>query len=428
VPSYAFFALGLAGTGLALMFALAHQALRSFSRSRLEEALEHRGRAHHLERLFRHQDALLETTRALHLLSLVAMVVLLEAWSLDHFGSSLAGWLVGAGLSAVVATILTGAVPTAWAKCSAEGILVHTLPLLQSVRAAFAPCQRVLGIFETLVCRLAGVPNRPETYSDIEEELVSVADVGEREGALEEEQKDMIANVIKFKRTDASQIMTPRTDITSIDATQTVDEARRIIAASGFSRIPATRGNLDTIVGILYAKDLLSPTPQDAAEPQCVGDVMRKPLFVPETKRLDELLRDFQANQVHIAVVLDEYGGTAGLVTIEDVVEEIVGEIVDEYEPEPAQPIRRVGQQSYQVEARVHIDELNEELDLDLPEHEDYETIGGFVLSRLGYIPKAGEALEQDGLAITVLEADQRRIARLRIDIAEAPGAAGEDE
>jgi len=419
VPSYVFVALGLGSAGLALFFSLAHQALGACSRPRLEEVLEHRGRADHLDRLFRHQEALLQTTRALHLASLVAMAVLLEAWSLGRFGHGPAGWLVGAALSALAAVTLGGAVPAAWAKCSAEGILAFTLPVLQAVRVVFAPCRRVLGIVHTLVRRLAGVPDRTETRSEIEEALVSAADAGERKGALEEEQREMIANVIKFTRTDASQIMTPRTDIVSIDAGADLATARRVIADSGFSRIPATDGNLDTIAGILYAKDLLIPPAAGTDADRGVADVMRKPLFVPETKRLDELLRDFQANKVHLAVVLDEYGGTAGLVTIEDVVEEIVGEIVDEYEREPADPIRRIDDRAYDVAARLRIDELNDELDLDLPEDEDYETVGGFVLSRLGYIPKAGEALEHEGVVLTVQEADPRRIVRLRIDVAD---------
>ena len=426
MPAYVPFALGLAAAGLASFFALAHEALRSYSRLRLEEALQRRGQPDRLERLFAHQKALLQTTQALRAASLVAMVVLIEVWALAYFVSALTAWLVGAGIAAVLAIVLGAVVPAAWAGCRAETVLASTLPVLQAARVLFSPCRQVLSIFSVLVRRLAGVPENQPPLSNIEEELVSVADVGERQGALEEEQKDMIANVIKFKRSDASQIMTPRTDITSIDASASVDAGRRLIAESGFSRIPATNGNLDTIVGILYAKDLLNPDRAEGPAPQRVGDVMRKPLFVPETKRLDELLRDFQANQVHIAVVLDEYGGTAGLVTIEDVIEEIVGEIVDEYEPEPAEPIRRVGRQAYQVEARVHIDELNEELDLDLPEHEDYETIGGFVLSRLGYIPKPGESLEQDGVTIAVLEADQRRILRLRIDVGDASGSGGE--
>jgi len=412
---YVWFALGLLGTGLASFFALAHQALRTFSRSRLEEALDRKGRPGN--RLFDHQESLVHTTAALHVLSVVAMVVLFEVWSLARFGATPAGWLAGAGVSAALAVVFGGAVPVAWSTYAAESVLASTLPMLHATRLAFSPCRWVLMLFDRLVRRLAGAPKHSEALSAIEEEIVSVADEGEREGALEEEQKDMIANVIKFTRSDASQIMTPRTDITSIDAGETVDAARRLIAESGFSRIPATRGNLDAIVGILYAKDLLNPPDVGAEAPLHVADVMRKPLFVPETKRLDELLRDFQANKIHIAVVLDEYGGTAGLVTIEDVVEEIVGEIVDEYEPEPAQPIRRIGDRTFQVEARVHIDEINEALGLDLPEHEDYETIGGFVLSRLGYIPKADESLEQDGLVITVLEADPRRICRLRIDL-----------
>ncbi len=421
---YVWFALGLSATGLASFFALAHQALRTFSRPRLEEILDRKGRP--ANRLLDHQENLVRTTAALYGLSLVAMVVLLERWSLARFGPTPAGWLVGAGVSAVLAVVFGGAVPVAWAACSAESVLASTLPILHTTRLAFGPCRRVLALLDHLVRRLAGAPKRDEALSAIEEEIVSVADEGEREGALEEEQKDMIANVIKFTRSDASQIMTPRTDVTSIEAEETVDAARRLIAESGFSRIPATRGNLDAIVGILYAKDLLPGPAADADTPLHVADVMRKPLLVPETKRLDELLRDFQANKVHIAIVLDEYGGTAGLVTIEDVLEEIVGEIVDEYEPEPDQPIRRVADHAFQVDARVHIDELNGALGLALPEHDDYETIGGFVLSRLGYIPKADESLEQDGLVITVVEADPRHITRLRLDLAGPSNAAPE--
>ena len=166
------------------------------------------------------------------------------------------------------------------------------------------------------------------------------------------------------------------------------------------------RGNIDTIVGILYAKDLLDRAGDAGGEPPRAKDVCRPPLFVPETKKLDELLQEFQGDQVHMAIVLDEYGGTAGLVTIEDVVEEIVGEIIDEYEQAPPAPIRRLEGRSFEVEARVHIRQLNEELGLALPESDDYETIGGFVLSRMGYIPKAGEALQDPALKITVLEAE----------------------
>jgi len=416
---YVSLALGLVSMGLASFFALTHHALRSVSRLRLEEAMTRKGRAAQAVRLFDHQDALTRTARALRGLSLVAAVVFLEQWSLERFGQTAAGWLVGALVAAALVLVFCEAVPAAWAAYAPESILAVTHPVLNVCRVVFTPARKVLLLFDGLVRRLLGVPAGGTSLSDIEEEIVSVAGEGEREGALEEEQKDMIENVIKFARTDASQIMTPRTDIVSIDANAPLDEARRVIADSGFSRIPATDGNLDTIAGILYAKDLLVPPADGTDANRRVADVMRKPLFVPETKRLDELLRDFQTNKVHLAVVLDEYGGTAGLVTIEDVIEEIMGEIVDEYEREPAEPIRRIGDRAYDVAARLRIDQFNDELDLDLPEDEDYETVGGFVLSRLGYIPKPGESLRHGGIVLTVLEAEPRRIVRLRIDIAD---------
>jgi len=420
-------ALGLAATGLASFFALTHHALRSFSRLRLEEAFARKGRPDQTARLLAHQDALVRTARALRGLGVVAAVVFLEQWSLERFGHTVAGWLVGALVAVALVLVFCEAVPTAWATYAPETILAATYPLLQACRVVFTPARKVLLLFDGLVRRLLGVPPGGRALTDIEQEIVSVAGEGERDGTLEEEQKDMIENVIKFTRTDASQIMTPRTDIVSIDAGAPLEAARRLIAESGFSRIPATHGNLDTIAGILYAKDLLDPSATGADGPLGVADVMRKPLFVPETKRLDELLRDFQANKVHLAVVLDEYGGTAGLVTIEDVIEEIVGEIGDEYEREAAEPIRRVAEDAYDVAARLRIDELNDALDLDLPEDEDYETVGGFVLSRLGYIPKPGESLDHGGVVITVLEADQRRIGRLRFDIVDASRTAPDD-
>ena len=415
---YLWFALGLAATGFALFFALTYHALRSFSRARLQEAFERKGRLAQLASLSRHHDDLLRMTLSLHVASVVAMVVLVEVWATSRFGPGAAGWLIGGAIAAAIGVIAAGVVPLAWANYAAESILATVLPACHLCRTVLAPLLPVCRVVDGLVRRLAGVPKDAPSGSNIEEEIVSVADEGEREGAIEEDQVDMIENVLKFRRADASQIMTPRTDIVSLDAHESVEAARHLIAGSGFSRIPATRGNLDTIVGILYAKDLLDRAADEGAKRLAVEDVMRPALFVPETKPVDELLREFQVNKVHMAVVLDEYGGTSGLVTIEDVVEEIVGEIVDEHEPEPRKPIRRVEDRTFEVEARVHIDELNDELGVDLPEDDDYETVGGFVLSRLGYIPKAGESLEHNGLRITVLEAEQRRITRLKIDLA----------
>jgi CBS domain containing-hemolysin-like protein len=412
---------GIVAAGLAMFFALAGHALSRFSRARLEEVLERRGRAEELGRLFAHHDDLVRTTALLHVLALVAWTATAILWASAEFGTPL-GWLVGVILAAAGAVSLGGVLPMAWARYAPESVLAATLPALHACRLAFQPAARLLGILDGLVRRLAGVPGGPGAPgSPIEEEIRSVVREGEREGALHEDQKDMIEGVIRFRKADVTETMTPRTDIVSIDADATPDEARRLIVLSGHSRIPVTGGAIDTIVGILYAKDLLSDEAAGrTTAPVRVADVMRPPLFIPATKRLDELLAEFRRAKVHMAVVLDEYGGTAGLVTIEDLIEEIFGEIADEYEEAAPVPIRRIDPRTWEVEARAHIDELNDELSLDLPEDEDYETIGGFVLSRLGYIPKAGESLEHQGLRITVLEAEDRRITRLRIERAPA--------
>lgn len=417
MPPTVWLGLSLLAMAMAMFSALTHNALRSFSRARLEEALVARGRRKALARLYRHHDDLLRLTRTMHILSLVSATALACLWSTGEFGFTATGWLAGAAVAAGLGVVFGGVIPLTWAKCAAESVLVRTLPTAHALRVPAAPLHAALVLFDRLVRRLLGAPRPGETTAtSIEEEIASVVNEGEREGAIEENQGDMIENVIKFRRADAGQIMTPRTDVVSIDADAPLPDARRLIAQSGFSRIPATRGSLDAIVGILYAKDLLGRSGHEDEDGVRVRDVMRPPVFVPETKRLGELMHEFRRRQVHAAVVLDEYGGTSGLVTMEDVVEEIVGEIADEYDPAAPPGIRPVADGGWDVDARVHVDELNDEIGVEIPEHEDYETIGGFVLSRLGAIPKPGETLEAEGLRIRVLDADPRRILRLRLE------------
>jgi putative hemolysin len=208
------------------------------------------------------------------------------------------------------------------------------------------------------------------------------------------------------------QIMTPRTDVIGIDVTSTYAETRELVLRSAHSRIPVFEETLDHPLGVLYAKDLLSV---DDPANFFLHKLMRPIPFVPETKDLASLLKEFQSGRVHIAIVLDEYGGTAGLVTIEDILEELVGEIADEHD-EPVRPsILRVDDHSAEVDARVRVEELNEALELALPEDESYDTIAGFVFSRLGKIPAVGESVTSDGVRISVLAATDRSLVRLRI-------------
>ena len=199
----------------------------------------------------------------------------------------------------------------------------------------------------------------------------------------------------------------------------------QLVIKAGHTRIPVCGKNRDDIVGVLYIKDLLPELAKPPAERAAPWTkLLRQPAFVPETKPVDALLQDFQRGRHQMALVLDEYGGVAGLVTMEDVLEEIVGEIVDEYDQDVAEPIRRLGDGVCESLGRVHIDQINEQLGLELPEDADFDTIGGFVFSELGHIPLVGEELVWRNVRITVLEATRRRIERVRIEMLDGAGKA----
>ena len=232
----------------------------------------------------------------------------------------------------------------------------------------------------------------------------------------------MIEGVIELGDLDVSEIMTPRTDMVCMTLALSWQEALDFVVEAGHTRIPVANKNLDDIVGLLYTKDLLpelAKGPDDPVRPWTA--LLRDPYFVPETKPIDVLLQEFQQTRNHMAVVLDEYGGVSGLVTMEDVLEEIVGEIVDEYDQDLVEGIRQLDDGLSEALGKVHIDEINERLGLDLPDDGDFDTIGGFVFSRLGHIPAVGEELLADNVRITVLEATRRRIERVKIEILDRP-------
>jgi len=208
--------------------------------------------------------------------------------------------------------------------------------------------------------------------------------------------------------------MTPRTDIVAVEVNSDLQMVLDTINEAGHTRVPVYEDNIDNIVGLIYAKDLLTEIGKDPAEFK-LRDKIRNAYFVPETKKLRALLHEFQNQKLHIAVVLDEYGGTAGIVTLEDILEELVGEIADEYEETLPEPIRKINQNTIEADARISVDDLNDEFELDLPEDEDYETIGGFVFSRLGYIPKTGESFDYENLKFTIASAETRKIKRIQI-------------
>jgi putative hemolysin len=224
----------------------------------------------------------------------------------------------------------------------------------------------------------------------------------------------MIENVLELSSSTADEIMTPRTDIVALEVNSDLQKVLETIAVAGHTRVPVYEDNIDKLIGLVYAKDLLTEIGKNPADFK-LRDKMRLAYFVPETKPLRVLLHEFQNRKLHIAVVLDEYGGTAGIVTLEDILEELVGEITDEYEETPAEPVKKIDENTIEADARTYIDDLNDEFELSLPEDEDYDTVGGFVFSRLGYIPKADETFEYEGLKFTIASAEARRIRRIKI-------------
>lgn len=401
-------------TALTIFFSLVSISLRTVRRVQLEEAFKHLDPSR-LEMFERHLPALrlaASLWRSLaNLVLVVAMMYLFEVHG--------QGWgplvLAVAAAGAIIA-VFALAIPNAWASHAGERVLAATLPVIMFLRYALYPVIATLQAFETPVRRLSGIPDSPPDQEEtVKQEILHAATEGQAEGTVQAEEVEMIESVMEFADTRAGEIMTPRTDIFAIPVQTPWADACHQVSAAGHSRVPAYDGDLDNIIGILYAKDLLQHV--GGNEKIALNAILRKPFFVPITKPLDDLLREFKARKVHIAVVLDEYGGTAGLVTIEDVLEEIVGEIADEYDLAQPALMKRIDERVAEVDGRMYIDDINKALGLHVPEDEDYDTIAGFVFSELGYIPTPGETLESSGAKFTVIAANERKISRLRVEI-----------
>jgi CBS domain containing-hemolysin-like protein len=281
------------------------------------------------------------------------------------------------------------------------------LPLVWSAR-----------IVDNVLHRIAG--RKPQTADEdsIEEEIRTIVSEGHREGLLEEEAREMIEGVIELGDAVVSHIMTPRTEMHMIPLNTPWDEVVESIIDSGHTRVPVYDKSRDDVVGMLYSKDLLPELAKCEGEPlRHLPELLRKPLFVPESKPVDDLLQLFQKSRTHIAVALDEFGGVSGLVTIEDVLEEIVGEIDDEYDQQAEIEIKKIDDDVCEALGRAHVDQINQLMGFDLPEEGDFDTIGGFVFAEFGRVPTAGESITwQDSVRVTVIEASRRRVNRVRLE------------
>jgi putative hemolysin len=247
-----------------------------------------------------------------------------------------------------------------------------------------------------------------------EEELKTLINIGKEEGVLEEDEQKMLTGVFDLGETLAREIMTPRADMVCVELHTSLSEIIKMVSDNGHSRIPIYQERRDNILGILYAKDLLKVTQGMETN---LRNLLRPVEFVPETKKIDELLKKMKAKRTHIAMVVDEHGGVTGLVTIEDILEEIVGEIEDEFDVEPPS-LRTLSENAYLIDAGINVYDLNERLRLGIPEGEDYDTLGGFVVHLLGEIPRTGDSVSHENLTFEVTQAERKRVLEVKLTVA----------
>ena len=407
----------IAGSALALaLTAGAETALERANAARIQ-ALARKGNAAALRivgAVERPVDPLgpLTVARVLAAAGLVSACAYVGATQLGAAGAAWIG-LAGGGAAA----LLQMTVGTLAARRPEYSVLqLHRV--IVAVRRLFAVPAWALGV----PARLIAAPLRAVAAGDDEDEdLIALLEREEARGEVEEEERRMIRGIIGLEDQTAREVMVPRIDIVATEAEASVAEAARLATERGFSRIPAHGESIDDIAGIAYAKDLLEAL-ITGREDTPLRALLRDPVFIPESKRADQLLTEMRANRTHLAIVVDEYGGTAGLITIEDLIEEIVGEIEDEYDV-AAPALEQISEDEVLLDASMPADVLDEIFGY-AAESEDFDTIGGFVIHELGRLPAVGDEVRVDGLRLRVLSMSGRRLRRLRV--AREPGVARE--
>ena len=354
------------------------------------------------------------------LIILVNVALIVVSVLAAHLTGALLGdrWLpVTAAAMVVFILIACEITPKTYAVLHAERAALFCAAPVAALTAALRPAVGLLnaiarGLMRLVLVRVLGGQIEPSAAAFSDEEIKALVVAGEESGELEAEEKEMINGVIEFADTVAREVMVPRLDMVCLEASATVLDAVRRARETGYSRLPIYEDTLDSIVGVVYARDLLAQL-QAKGPDAALREVARPAYFVPESKKVDDLLREMQRRQVHLAIVIDEYGGTAGLLTIEDLLEQIVGEIRDEHDLEEPE-IQMLDERTAIVDARAAVEEVGEAFAVTLPEG-DFDSIGGLVLDRLGHVPEPGERMRVNGLEITIEQVRQHRIEKIRV-------------
>ena len=395
----------------------AETALTSVSRIKLRNLVEEGDkRAVEIEHLIANPNVFLSTILVVNSVAVIIASSMTTVLALRFFPNY--GELIGTILISLVVLIFCEITPKT---AAVQNPLRWARALVKPVRGMawlLHPLVVALSTITNALVRLFGGKIKHRGPFVTEEELRLLVNVGEEEGVLEEEETEMIHSIFEFADTTVREVMIPRIDMVTLESDATVDEAVDLALQGGFSRIPVYEETIDNIIGVLFTKDMLKQL-REGHNSSPIRELVRPAYFVPETKKLDDMLREIRQKRTHMAIVVDEYGSVAGLVTIEDLVEEIVGDIQDEYDREE-NLYEQVTQYEYVFDAKINIDEFNELMDTDL-ENEGYDTLGGFLLVQLDKIPVAGDTITFKDLAFTVLTTRGLRITKVKVERVNTP-------
>ena len=412
------------------VFVAAEIALVTMRRSRIDQLVEEGNRsAKRVKRLVAQPGRFLAVTQ----IGLTFLGFLASAYAAVNLTTSLESLFKGSGITILVSsagalaliivtlilslfTIVFGElVPKSLALAHTDAYALRLSGFIEVLLRVLGPLVRVLTAITTGVSRMLGAGDQAQGVMTTQELSILVERGGEQ-GILEAEEEQMIQAVIELGDQRIHEVMVPRIAMVSLAADATLEEAIDLIVEEGHSRIPVYEETIDQIVGILYAKDLLPFLKQESPDTAALRTLLRTPVLVPESMTVDDLLHELQRRKVHLAIVLDEYGGTAGLVTIEDLLEEIVGEIQDEYDVEEPL-IVKLSDDEARVDGRADVDELSElfDMSLDLEDEAEYDTVGGLIYHRIGGVPKPGDEVKVDGLMLTVESTDGRRVGKVLV-------------
>ncbi|MBE0688951.1 MAG: HlyC/CorC family transporter [Anaerolineae bacterium] len=308
--------------------------------------------------------------------------------------------------------LLGSRIPITIGRTFADAIAPNVALPMQLIVTLITPLSLLVGKVESFILRQSH--EATQTKTAIEAEIIDLVESSERESAIEKAEREMIRSVLEFDETIVREIMVPRPDITAVEMDDPIQQALGLIIESGHSRIPVYEDEIDQIKGILYAKDLLAVWYNGKQDKTTLRDVMRPAHFVPETKTAEDMFIEFKQSNVHLAVVVDEYGGTAGVITIEDIVEEIVGDIRDEFDATETIEFTQIGENEYRVDAAINLYDFNQWLDVELPDDE-HDSLGGYLYTQFGRAPEIGERLETNGLLLRIVSVDGVRIRTVHV-------------